>query len=357
MSSSGPTFISLYSGAGGLDLGFTQAGFTPAWANDRDPTAVATYRQNLGPHVIGGEIEGLAIPSEPGVDLVIGGPPCQGFSVAGHMDPSDPRSRHVWVFMDVVEHVQPRAFVMENVKGLAVNQRWAELRGALLRKARSMGYNTELFLLNAAHYDVPQARERMFLVGMRGGIPMAPASTTSEDPPTVREALLSLPTYGTPGNDNACTARVTPARRPVLRRSPFAGMLFNGKGRPLNLLAPASTLPATMGGNRTPIVDQAQLEEGGPCWVESYHARLLNGGGPIKRVPPRLRRLTVEEAAAIQTFPPGWAFAGTQSAQFRQIGNAVPPSLARHVADAVRQALASPKQRRPSGTPTPLLAA
>jgi DNA (cytosine-5)-methyltransferase 1 len=134
-------------------------------------------------------------------------------------------------------------------------------------------------------------------------------------------------------------AKVTPAKKPVLRRSPFAGMLFNGQGRPLNLDAPAPTLPASMGGNRTPIVDQHQLENGGECWVVGYHEHLWNGGAPYERIPKRLRRLTLEECTAIQTFPSNYEWAGRLSSRFKQIGNAVPPRLAFHVAVAVREAL------------------
>ena len=146
---------------------------------------------------------------------------------------------------------------------------------------------------------------------------------------------------GKPGNDSLCTAKVTPAKKPVLRRSPFAGMLFNGQGRPLDLERPALTLPASMGGNRTPIVDQHQLERRGESWVIDYHEHLWNGGDPVARVPDHLRRLTVEEAAAIQTFPRGMHHGGRQSAQYRQIGNAVPPKLAEQVAKAIVRSLSN----------------
>jgi len=116
-------------------------------------------------------------------------------------------------------------------------------------------------------------------------------------------------------------------------------MLFNGKGRPLNLDAPAPTLPASMGGNKTPIIDQHQLEQGGDSWVVGYHEHLWAGGAPLAEIPSRLRRLTVEEAAALQTFPPEMRFQGRLSQQFRQIGNAVPPLLARSVAVALANAL------------------
>jgi DNA (cytosine-5)-methyltransferase 1 len=335
------TTVSLYSGAGGLDLGFAAAGYMPIWANDIDPVAVSTYNGLFEGHsATDGDISKQDIPGRDAADLVIGGPPCQGFSVAGKMDPDDPRSRHVWDFMSVVERVEPRAYCMENVKALAENRRWKPLHNALIDRGEQLGYRVTPLVLNASHYGVPQARERMFLIGMRNGETVEVPPTTAGSPPTVRDALGLLPSYGEPGNDTTCPARVTAARKPVLRLSPYAGMLFNGQGRPLDLDVPAATLPATMGGNRTPIIDQEELDAGAHPWVVGYHHRLWEERKrPLRRVPPRLRRLTVEEAAVIQTFPIGMAWEGRLSQQFRQIGNAVPPTLAYHVALAIRAAL------------------
>ena len=348
------SFVSLYSGAGGLDLGFCEAGFRPVLAIDSDTAAADTYTASYKrladrlPHLrnhdhaclaanVDDHLDDLAAGA---ADLVIGGPPCQGFSVAGKMDPSDPRSRHVWRFIDAVERVAPVAFVMENVKALAVNRRWSALLAGLRARAGEMGYETHVLLLNAAHYGVPQSRERMFLIGTPHGIRFeAPLATTADSPPTLRCALSALPAWGAPGNDLLCTAKVTPARRPVMRRSPYAGMLFNGAGRPMQLGAPAPTLPASMGGNRTPIVDQYHLSGIDGCWVTRYHAHLAAGGAPYTSLPDRLRRLTVQEAAAIQGFPADMEWRGRQSAMYRQIGNAVPPSLARAVAEALKDAL------------------
>jgi DNA (cytosine-5)-methyltransferase 1 len=119
----------------------------------------------------------------------------------------------------------------------------------------------------------------------------------------------------------------------------MGGLLFNGSGRPLDLDAPARTLPASMGGNATPIVDQLELGAGESPWVVDYHRRLLGGRPPLKRAPQRLRRLTVEEAAALQSFPSGFRFFGTPASQYRQIGNAVPPRLARALARSLLRQL------------------
>ncbi len=356
------TFVSVYSGCGGMDLGFARAGFTPLWANDIDPLAIKTYNSAFsgqGPASVGishqaacgdllseiWQLDGIH------ADLVIGGPPCQGFSVAGKMDPDDPRSLHVRHFLDIVEKVRPRAFVMENVKALAQNRRWAEVRGLLFDRAEVLGFETRMYVLNSSHFDVPQTRERMFLIGLAHGLNhVEPVPVSAERPPTVRSLLAKLPSFGQPGNLGACPARVTLAKYPVLRRSPYAGLLFNGKGRALNLDVPAPTLPATMGGNSTPIIDQHALETGNPDWILQYHNHLMSGGAPLNTAPQFLRRLTVEEAAAIQTFPPNMVWHGAQTAVFRQIGNAVPPNLAYHVALALKASLDS--RLRPSGKRT-----
>ncbi|SPT55315.1 DNA cytosine methyltransferase [Schaalia odontolytica] len=354
------TFVSLYAGAGGLDIGFMIAGYVPVWVSELDPTAMQTHElafdqlsethqhlANTSHSVHVGDILALAednLPTSGMADLVIGGPPCQGFSVAGKMDPNDERSKHVFHFLDIVKRVNPRAFVLENVKALYQNKRWETTRTALQARAEKLGYSTLLTLANAADFGVPQARERMFLIGIRRdcGTPEALTPTTHSKRFSVRDAFEQLPEYNTPGNDSLCYAQITTAKAPVLRRSPYAGMLFNGAGRPLNLEAPSMTLPASMGGNKTPIIDQQALEN--PAkepWVERYHRKLWTRGteAVTAEVPPFLRRLTVEEAAAIQTFPIGMRWCGPRTTQFRQIGNAVPPRLALAVARSIRNAL------------------
>jgi DNA (cytosine-5)-methyltransferase 1 len=243
-------------------------------------------------------------------------------------------------YLDVVEQLEPRAFCMENVKALYASPRWQPVRDALLQRARELEYQVDLVLLNAADYGVPQARERMFLIGVRGGKPRCPVPTTKHDPPTVRDALGALPEFGTPGNETTSPAKVVPATKPVMRPTAHKGsLLFNGSGRPLLLDGTAQTLPASMGGNATPIVDQDELADGAEPWVVEYHRHLSEGGKPYKRAPKRMRRITVEEAAALQTFPAGWIWRGPRGGQYRQVGNAVPPALARSVAISMAAAL------------------
>ncbi|MBJ7520620.1 MAG: DNA cytosine methyltransferase [Solirubrobacteraceae bacterium] len=325
-----------------MDLGFAQAGFDLLWANDVDPFAVQTYCKNIGEHAVAGDVLEVLIP-DVSPDVLVGGPPCQGFSVIGQMREDDPRSRHVLHFLDMVAQLRPGTFVMENVKALAVNPRWAPLRAQLVERAEELGYATRLVVLNAADYGVPQARERMFLLGSTTGeAPAIPAPTTAGRRPTVREALALLPRYGTPGNDSMTRARVVPTRDPVMRPTAHTGsLLFNGSGRPLHLDRPAKTIPASMGGNATPIIDQDELDHGHEPWVVEYHRDLRAGRPPVSEAPSRLRRITVEEAAVLQGFPVGFEFEGQRVAQYRQVGNAVPPPLARAVAESVRASIES----------------
>lgn len=349
-----PTFVSVYSGAGGFDTGFILAGFRPVFATDVDADAVATYDANsrrmsetldnvdADHEATCGDIQTVKrnLAKLDNVDVVIGGPPCQGFSVAGRMDPTDPRSAHVWEFMNVVKQVQPRAFVMENVKALATNQRWEQLLERLRLAAEAIGYSTKVYVLNAAHFGVPQTRERMFLVGLAPGFAHhQPLASVQARPKTVRDALSELPKWCEPGNDTTCRAKITPAKRPVIRRSPYAGMLFNGKGRPLDLDEPAPTVHASMGGNATPIIDQREFETDEECWVIGYHAHLSKGKRPLRAVPDYLRRITVEEAAALQGFGAETTFSGSLNSMFRQVGNAVPPPLGASIAEAVARSI------------------
>lgn len=334
------TAVSLFSGAGGLDLGFVQTGGKVLWANEADKDAAASYRKNVGEHVVEGNLSEIKIPHDLNSDLVIGGPPCQGFSVAGRMDPLDPRNEYVHRFLDVVELLSPRGFVMENVKALAVSPRWETLRHSLLNRAQALGYTVRVFVLNAADFGVPQARERMFLIGLQGTRPLRPRALGEEHGRTVRQALKQLPRFGAPGNDLGSTVRVVPAIKPVMRPSAYQGsLLFNGSGRPLDLNRPAKTLAASMGGNSTPILDEAELTDQQEPWVVAYHSRLQEGHPPESIAPEQLRRLTVQEAAALQSFPRKSSFEGSLVSKYRQIGNAVPPVLAYHVFLSVHTAL------------------
>lgn len=340
--------LSLFSGAGGMDVGFIRAGIKVVGANDIDRDACLTYEANHPGGIIKcGDIHEhlMDIPQFEGVDVVFGGPPCQGFSVAGKMNPDDPRSQLLWVFMKVVELTKPLAFICENVKALAVLDKWSEIRQRLFRYASRLGYTYKLVVLNSSDFGVPQSRERMFLIGFRDIQDISNLEAQFEPykkkAPTIRDILLPLGVAGSEKNQRICNAKVTLAAKPVMRRSPYAGMMFNGQGRPLNPDGYSCALHASMGGNKTPIIDEGHCYFGQDSWVEWYHLYLMQGGEPLSlnAAPKRLRRLTVDEALRIQTFPHDYQFIGGQSSIYRQIGNAVPCDLAQVVAEVVRNCL------------------
>jgi DNA (cytosine-5)-methyltransferase 1 len=339
--------ISLFSGAGGMDVGFTDAGFQIVAANEIDKYACQTFRANHPQtKLLEGDVNKLWTDLEPfkGVDVVFGGPPCQGFSVAGKMDPDDPRSKLIFNFCKVVEFIKPKAFVMENVKALGSLSKFEAIRNTLFSRFDKAGYDFRMHIVNAKDFGIPQSRERVFFVGVIKGL--QPVLTFHlkkhyKKAPTLRDILIPLGKPGTSKNNRICNAKVTLAAKPILRKSPYAGMLFNGQGRPLNPDGWASTLPASMGGNRTPIIDDNHLYNGNKAWVEDYHNNLISGNisKDVKEAPPQLRRLTINEAALLQTFPEKYVFCGPTSKVFSQIGNAVPCSLAKVVALCVKDSL------------------
>lgn len=333
------TGVSLFAGAGGMDLGFEKAGVEVVWANELDKNAVKTYRKNFRNKIIEGDISEIKSEEIPETDIVFGGPPCQGFSVAGKMDPEDPRSKLIWEFHRVVKDKQPKVFVMENVKNMVVNTRFTEIKTKILESFEEIGYRTEVRVLNAKDFGVPQARERAIFIGVRKDLgieanSLYPKEKEGEEK-TVREVLMEL--HKSKPEMDRCNAKIVPAKNPIMRKSPYAGMLFNGQGRPLNLDRPSITLTASMGGNKTPIIDEMFLrKEHKMDWVEKYHERLQRGEDPVTEVPSYLRRITVKEAAVIQTFPEAYEFEGSQCSRYRQIGNAVPVKLAQEIAKQIK---------------------
>jgi DNA (cytosine-5)-methyltransferase 1 len=233
-------------------------------------------------------------------------------------------------FIRAVREARPLAFLLENVAGL-LTPRHASYTKSVISRLKGLGYTIQARVLDAAAYGVPQHRRRLFVVGVTEGISFEfPAATHGPD--------AALP-YATAGSVLEClvddernAAKVRYARKPVLRRSPWAGLLLNGKGRPINLHAPSLTIPATAGGNRTHILDPNGV-------LLEYHRHLSAGGRPRRGDVPGVRRLTVRESARLQSFPDDFAFLGPSSKRYSQVGNAVPPLLAKAVAKALYKAL------------------
>lgn len=342
------TAVSLFTGAGGMDIGFERAGVKTVFANELMKEAAETYNANHpGNVMVNDDINNVIdlLNEFVGVDFVFGGPPCQGFSVAGKMDPDDERSKLIFTFLDVVEKVRPKAFIMENVKALGILEKWEPIRKKYLERAQRLGYNCVPIILNATEYGVSQKRERVFFIGIKGnGDPFFEyhmrdlIEQQKQKAPVVKELLKSLGRAGTEMNPDTCTAKITFATRPIMRKSPYAGMYFNGQGRPIDVDGYANTLPASMGGNKTPFIDEEYLYgDAESDWVVEYHKGLMDGTivPEFKDAPNRLRRITINEAARIQSFPDDYIFCGNKGKIYTQIGNAVPCKLAEVVAKAV----------------------
>lgn len=323
--------IDLFCGAGGLTRGLQQAGIETVAALEFDRSICASFAATF-PNVelISADIREASFHDWRGrVEIVVGGPPCQPFSVAGRqLSSEDPRDC-VPGFIRAVDECQPEAFVMENVPGLA-SPRHQHYLSAVMRQLGLLGYVVKPKVLNAADFGVPQFRKRLFLVGMRGRSFVFPEPTHGPGRELAHvsagEALEGVP-YDIPN-----TAKVTYAKKPVLRPQPWDGMMVNGGGRPINLTEPSQTIPASAGGNRTHILDPDGV-------LVEYHRYLMEGGTPLEGEVEGVRRLTVNESARLQSFPDEHVFTGKQSTRYRQVGNAVPPLLAQAVAESLMRQL------------------
>ncbi|PTU72307.1 DNA cytosine methyltransferase [Chromobacterium haemolyticum] len=325
-----PTCIDLFSGAGGLSLGLKMAGWNTLVASDYDPAACKTYRKNFDTaNVIEGDIRKINWRELQGkIDLIAGGPPCQPFSVAGNQKAHQDERDMLPEFVRAVREIRPKLLLMENVAGLTTSRNLPYLESKL-DELRDFGYEIHYKVLNSANYGVAQERLRVIILGGLVDYPEFPlASHGIEGSPYIsaREALIDTP------NDEPNKAIVTYAKNPVIRPSPWAGMLVNGGGRPINLSKPSQTIPASAGGNRTHIIDPSGV-------LLDYHKHLIAGGHPFSGIVPDVRRLTLRESARLQSFPDDFIFCGERSAKYRQVGNAVPPLLARAVGQALLHSL------------------
>ena len=296
-----PTVISLFSGAGGMDLGFKLAGYDVIWANDNYDDAVNTYKHNLGAHINLGDIEDIKVENIPYADIVVGGFPCQGFSVANmnrRMD--DSRNLLYRKFVEVVKKIRPPYFLAENVKGI-LSLGKGHVFECILRDFTEAGYCCVYSLLNAANYGVPQNRERVFILGIRKdlntNISFPPKPTHTGHHITIGEALANLP---------------EPDENHNLKNHKYSKfkLKFNG------------------------YISNRVTDPNKPC--PTFTARGdSKGGAMVLHHPSNKRRLSCREAACIQGFPLNYEFFGTMTSVYRQIGNAVPPPLAEAIARCI----------------------
>ena len=336
-----PTIIDLFAGAGGMTEGFRRAGFTPIFAVEIDADAAATYRANLGDHVIAEPIERVLSDRLPAADVIIGGPPCQGFSPLGRMSGNGTNDKFngLWrEFARVLQHIVPDVFVLENVPQLL---RSAEFRDLKLL-AEGLDYRVDAEVLNAADFGVPQKRRRAIVIGSRVGPPRFPQGRR-ENGPHVRDAIAFLQAplgYG---------EALAPGRL-----SKGMDLHFNRRPRPQSIERYRLIPP---GGSRFDLMSKAPHLTP-RCWLEKPNGstdvfgRLL-WDEPSLTIrteffkpekgrylhPQQHRPISHLEAALLQTFPDDYAWSGSKVSVARQIGNAVPVEFAEAIALSVAEML------------------
>ena len=295
--------ISLFSGAGGLDLGLIQAGNQVIWANDIDKNAVETYKLNIGDHILLEDIKNVDIDTIPDGDVVVGGFPCQGFSQANRFRMLDDERNALYKFFyRVIKQKQPKVFLAENVKGILTLGKGEAIK-QIIADFEKAGYRTELHLVNMANYGVPETRQRVIIVGQRIDLGEEmifhfPEPTHSKDGKdglakwvSIKEAIDHFPDPDEP-ND-------TPNHEYSKYKVEYRDYTAH---RQTNPDLPSPTILARGNGG------------GGVCAIPHYNGK---------------RRLTVRESAAVQTFPDDFVFTGVRGSCYRQIGNAVPVLFAR----------------------------
>lgn len=291
--------ISLFSGAGGLDLGLQQAGNNIIWANDIDPDAVATYRKNIGNHIVEADIKDLDIDAIPNADVVVGGFPCQGFSMANMRRNIDDERNFLYVFFyKTIKQKQPKFFIAENVKGI-LSLGGGSIVRQIVSDFNDAGYIVEVHKVNMADYGVPQHRERVLFVGQRRDLGEKmlynfPAVTHSKDgkvlpiwnsiKTALEDANITKDDPNNYGSNYKFTPRNFTAHRVTDPNKPSPTILARGNGK------------------------------GGVCAIPHYNGE---------------RRLTIRESAIVQTFPNDFVFVGKMGSCYRQIGNAVPVEFGR----------------------------
>jgi DNA (cytosine-5)-methyltransferase 1 len=302
------TVISLFSGCGGMDLGFkgdfdflgthySDLGFEIIWANEINEKACLTYKENIGDHIVQGDIWQQIDNVPQHADVVIGGFPCQDISINGKMAGAitGTRSGLYRAMVNVVNRVRPRIFVAENVKGLLLKTNKDSL-SQVLKDFSALGYCVSYHLYNAAGFGVPQSRERVIIVGTLPNINYVPPEPilTAQEYVTARQALQDLENL--PENEE-----------------------FSHIWSRANVSAEQ--------GNRRLEADRVGYTIRAECHGNIQFHYNLN------------RRISMREAARIQSFPDKFIFRSKLRETERQLGNAVPPVLAWHVAKAVQEAL------------------
>jgi len=374
-----PTAIDLFAGAGGLSLGFEQAGFDLVAAVELDPIHCAAHEFNFpgtpilcadASRITGAQIRERARLGSDAVDVVCGGAPCQGFSMIGKRAFDDPRNRLVGHFLRIVAELNADYFLFENVKGLTVGKH-RQFIEELFEEAERLGYSVirRYQVLNAAEFGVPQDRRRLFLFGARRGLrtPIYPEKCTSPEKgtpdlvlpptPTVDEAIGDIPDcelfreliesdsvparYGRPSRYAARLLGRADDHSDFSYPREFDRNILTASLRSEHTTLSRERFAATPPGKTEPVSRFHKLDGAGVC--NTIRAGTASDRGAFtspRPIHPHFARcITVREAARLHSYPDWFRFHVTKWHGFRQIGNSVPPLLARAVASKVREAI------------------
>lgn len=344
--------LDLFSGAGGLSRGLVEAGFEVVAAVENWDPAIESYRANFPNHlVLNRDIGQLAakgfdeLKAYGTLDLLVGGPPCQGFSIQRIGRDQDDRNDLIIGFAGAVVELKPRMFLMENVPGL-LGRRGKTIAGEFVSLVTTAGYDVDYKILDAASYGVPQIRRRVFFVGwLRGdslGFAFPKPLLAEGSYRTVREAIGDLPS---PPSDRSSAyedplhrrMKLSPKNLERLRYIPPGGGF---ESLPIELRVDCHKAGAGRIGHRAVY---GRLHPDRPA--STITARFDSFTRGRFAHPWEDRNISLREGARLQSFPDDFVFHGTQEEIAAQIGNAVPPSLARHMAEAVKKSLKGEPER------------
>lgn len=342
------TAIDAFCGAGGLSLGLSAAGFDVRLGFDNDPRCIETLRANT--HRIrhaamladvreltgSGLFRASGIAAGQTLDLLAGGPPCQGFSVQRTIgEDVDERNLLVDYYGDLLLETRPRALLLENVPGLG-GKRGRHTLDRFKERLTAAGYSCHERVLDAQDYGVPQRRRRLFVVGLRSGAEFEWPPPMRGTPPTVREVIGDLPSPPANGEEHPSLPGHR-ADRLSMRNKERLSALRPGQGRthlPDELLADCHKIDASVVGHRN-VYGRMEWDSVAPTITARFDSFTRGQFGH----PEELRSISLLEGALLQSFPADYKFVGTKVERARQIGNAVPPRLAEHLGKAIARAL------------------
>lgn len=320
------TYIDLFSGSGGFSLGFDNKGFQNIFSIDIEPSFCETYKYNFPNHNLiekdicqlsDAEIKYLKEVDD--VDVVIGGPPCQGFSIAGNIGRKfidDPRNKLFKEFVRVVKVIKPKFFVMENVARL-YNHNKGGTRMEIISDFEKLGYKVECKILNSADYGVPQIRKRVIFIGTRFSQKIEFPKKTVEKYLTVKEAIHNYPALST-GEESIIPNHVAMTHSSqMLEKMSYISDGGNREEIPLKLRPKSGDVRKYI---------RYKSDEPSVCVT-----------GDMRKIfhYEQNRALTVRELAKLQSYPDDFIFKGTKISQQQQVGNSVPPKMAEAIASAI----------------------